>query len=407
MRCPQCERDQPNDARFCQNCGARLPQLAADDGDIVNVRGTVVKAGTVVIGEQATPLGGGECPLCGKYNRREETFRCRKCTREFICLRHQHPALFICNECASIEERRWKKEAEEQARREAESKARNETGEGQRKANELILTLAPDVTLELMRVPAGEFLMGSDPRKDRQTDSNEQPQQKVFLDEYLIGRYPVTVSQFAAFVKATSYQTTAEQQGSGWTFTGSGWKEVRGANWQHPRGPESNVSGKANHPVVLVSWDDAVAFCEWVSETTGRSVRLPTEAEWEKAARGTDGRIYPWGNDAPDANRCNFNMNVKDTTPVGEYSPRGDSPYGCADIAGNVWEWTSSLYKPYPYERGDGQEDTNSRDSRVLRGGSFSGSDEADARCAYRSWLNPDDRLDEDGLRVCVSPIQL
>src|SRR5690606_17447059 len=128
------------------------------------------------------------------------------------------------------------------------------------------------------------------------------------------------------------------------------------------------------HPVVNVTWHDALAFCQWAG------VRLPTEAEWEKAARGTDGRIWPWGGNEPTDKLCNFNMNVGDTTPVGAY-PAGASPYGCLDMAGNVWEWTISLWgkdanKPdygYPYDPNDGREAPDAPDAvrRTLRGGSW------------------------------------
>jgi len=289
-----------------------------------------------------------------------------------------------------------------QAQREAEARARREA---ERRERDLRLTLAPGVILELAPVPAGEFLMGSS-EQDKEAWPDERPQHRVHLDEYRIGKYPVTVAQFAAFVKATGYRTTIEQQGSGYTWIGSEWKEVKGANWQHPRGPQSDVKQKTNHPVALVSWDDAAAFCQWASQVTGRAVRLPTEAEWERAARGTDGRLWPWGNEAPDKTRCNFDMNVKDTTPVGQYSPRGDSPTDCADIAGNVWEWTSSLFRDYPYRSDDGREDPGDRAARVLRGGSFN-HDRGHVRCACRIRSGPYPRGADGGFRVGAAPIYL
>ncbi len=265
--------------------------------------------------------------------------------------------------------------------------------------NRLTLTLAPGVTLELVRVPAGQFLMGS---ADSETDaiSAAQPQSKTPLDEYWISKYDVTNAQFAAFVQATGYKTTAEQRGSSYVKDGISWKSTPGANWQHPRGPNSTISGKDNYAVVQISWDDAVAFCAWASKTTGRQIKLPSEAQWEKAARGTDDRLYPWGNQAPDATRLNFNGNVGDTTEVGKYSPLGDSPYGAVDMAGNVWQWTSSLYKPYPYNATDGREDASSREGRVFRGGGFHDVGARYVRSAYRDANTPDDRADDRGFRV-------
>lgn len=275
-----------------------------------------------------------------------------------------------------------------------------------KKQSDLILTLAPGVILELVRVPAGKFIMGSDKNKDKMADYNETPQHKVYLEEYLIGKYLVTVAQFAIFVKVRDYKTAAEKSGSGITLTGSTWDIVKGADWQHPRGPGSDVSRKADHPVTLVSRFDAVAFCEWASQVSGREVRLPSEAEWEKAARGTDGRNWPWGNQAPDRDTGNFTMNVKDTTPVGKYSPKGDSPYGCADMTGNVWEWTSSLWKGYPYDTQDGREDLHSTNACVLRGGAFNNS-QSGVRCASRlcNDFPTVNCAGNSGFRVWVSPI--
>jgi formylglycine-generating enzyme required for sulfatase activity len=258
--------------------------------------------------------------------------------------------------------------------------------------------------LELVRVPAGAFLMGSDKAKDTDAQDDEQPQHTVDVSEFYIGKAPVTVAQFAAFARAANYKTTAEKQGSAYNWTGKEWKEIKGANWQHPRGPQSDVAQKQEHPVTCVSWDDAMAFCKWLSNVTGQRFALPTEAQWEKAARGSDGRLYPWGNDAPDAQRCNFNMDIGDTTPVGQYSPAGDSPCGAVDMSGNVWEWTADWYdeKAYSARAGRTAKDPTGPASGpvyVLRGGSWSGG-QIDARAAYRIRGNPFNRALYIGFRV-------
>jgi formylglycine-generating enzyme required for sulfatase activity len=162
--------------------------------------------------------------------------------------------------------------------------------------------------------------------------------------------------------------------------------------------------------VVNVSWYDAMAFCRWIQESAlvelGRyQASLPTEAEWEKAARGTDGREYPWGNQPPDESLCNCNhkpgVRSPELTAVGHYSPRGDSPYGCADMAGNVWEWTHSLLKPYPYFAGDGREVEQGEGERVVRGGSFYNFSSF-MRCSYRTGNDPSRTYTTRGFRVCV-----
>ena len=140
------------------------------------------------------------------------------------------------------------------------------------------MAAAGPIAFDWVTIPAGEFLMGSDKQKDKLAYDNETPQHTLNLPEYRIARVPVTVAQFAAFVGATGHKTTAEVQGSAWNWTGSEWKEIKGADWAHPRGPQSDVKAKQDHPVTCVSWHDALAFCKWAG------VRLPSEAEWEKAA---------------------------------------------------------------------------------------------------------------------------
>lgn len=256
------------------------------------------------------------------------------------------------------------------------------------------------ITFDWVEIPRGPFLMGSDKTKDANAWDDELPQQTVTLPAYRIARTPVTVAQFAAFVRATGHKTTAEENGSAYAYTGSKWEDVIGANWQHPRGPQSDVRQKQEHPVTCVSWHDAVVFCRWASDATGATIRLPTEAEWEKAARGTDGRIWPWGNDAPTKEHCNFAMNVGDTTPVGRY-PKGASPYGVLDMAGNVWEWTATKWvENYQNYRPD--DDLAGGDRRTLRGGSFVNL-AVRVRCAFRDWYAPVLWLGISGFRV-VSP---
>jgi eukaryotic-like serine/threonine-protein kinase len=240
----------------------------------------------------------------------------------------------------------------------------------------ITLTLAKGVDMIFVRVSAGEFMMGA-ADTDRAAHLSEKPQHKVYLDKYLIGASLVTVAQFAAFVNATKYQC----------------KTVL------------DVKAKANHPVTNVNWQDAAAFCDWVTKQTGQKVRLPTEAEWEKAARGPltgsgDARLYPWGDDAPTADHCNFGNTVKDTTPVGRYSPKGDSPYGCTDMAGNVWEWCADWFDENYYAKTPTKNPTGPANGqlRVLRGGSW-GDRAIYARASSRGGLASDNVYGHVGFR--------
>ena len=233
---------------------------------------------------------------------------------------------------------------------------------------EIIVPQLPKTPIDLdwCHVPAGEFLMGSNEHHDR-----EKPQVSLYLPEFYISKTPVTNLQYKQFVDTQSHRLPSH------------WK-----NGQIPQ-------GKENHPVTRVSWHDSVAFCGWAN------VQLPSEAQWEKAARGTDGHLYPWGDESPKEKLCNFNMNIGDTTSV-ELYPHGESPYGCLDMAGNVWDWTSSLFSAYPYDPNDGREVQDADGRRTCRGGSF-GSNVSDVRCAYRINGYPTSRDGSLGFRI-LSP---
>lgn len=214
---------------------------------------------------------------------------------------------------------------------------------------------------EMIYIPAGSFLMGSDESRE-----NERPAHTVYVAAFYIDRYPVTNEEYKRFVDATGYPVP---------YYEVEWANLEEYNWD----PETRTPppGKERHPVVLVRWEDAQAYAAWAGK------RLPTEAEWERAARGTDGRRWPWGNEFV-LGRCNTReTGINGTTPVDQYSPLGDSPAGVADMVGNVWEWTSSLFRPYPYDPNDGRESLTAGGWRVLRGGSWL-NDLDRARCTAR-----------------------
>lgn len=266
--------------------------------------------------------------------------------------------------------------------------------------------LPRDKTLGFVMIPAGEFIMGSNRFK------SEEPRDKVSLSyDFWIAKFPVTVAQFRFFAKDTGNEKKYEDA----------------------------VGGIDNHPVVNISWFDAIDYCNWLNiklSTIGnrkgeqesrlwngiqnRQLRviLPSEAEWEKAARGTDGREFPWGNSI-DPGRANYcETSLGSSSPVGVF-PGGASPYSLQDTSGNTWEWTRSLYRPYPYQPKDGREalyteqDYRQQSGKkkngeevlyCLRGGSFS-YDADYVRCAYRGSVYPVKRLNDIGFRVVVCPL--
>ena len=248
---------------------------------------------------------------------------------------------------------------------------------------------AGTVTPELFDIPGGSFVMG-----DAAGEADETPRD-VTVAPFRIMRTEVTNAAFAAFVAATGHVTDREREGWGWVWTGR-WRRFPGADWRHPNGAESTVRGLDNHPVVQVSANDARAFCEF------HGLRLPGEAEWEFAARGDDGRRWPWGDEAPvqpappDPAAAFANYGTDDccaasdgdghvfTAPVASY-PLGVSPFGLQDMAGNVWEWTADRHPENP-------------EWLAIRGGGW-GNDPWCLRTSYRHGNRPEYGLNMVGFR--------
>jgi len=279
---------------------------------------------------------------------------------------------------------------------------------------DLLIAMGDRSLPELVHVPAGPFLMGTTEEQAQQAiadgmDENwikvEQPQRTVELSAYRIGKYPITNLEYQVFIRGSEHSPPE--------------------GWDGDQYPE----GKGDHPVVYVSWHDATAYCQWLSKKTGVEYRLPTEAQWEKAARGTPplylptfggmgspspvagegrgGGLYPWG-DEWDAAKCNTEEGgAGDTTPVGQYSPDGDSPYGCADMAGNVWEWCADWFDEGAYKnREDGIKDPQGPEKGerlALRGGLWS-LDHNLARLSRRYYYHPGNQWFYYGFRVVALP---
>lgn len=230
--------------------------------------------------------------------------------------------------------------------------------------------------MPMVMVPAGEFLMGNNQGGNQSWDFDEKPAHLVYLDAYYMDKYEVTVWQYAKFLEATGRDAP----------------------------PDWNILNQSQHqkrPVVKVEWADADAYCRWAGK------RLPTEAEWEKAARGTDERTYPWGNSPPTHLHANFGKsdwnNHAALNPVGLLED-GKSPYGIYDMAGNVWEWVSDWYDKNYYYKGYSQNPTgpSSGEFKVLRGGSWSS--QGSLRSVYRMEVTPAYRNDHVGFRCGKTP---
>jgi sulfatase modifying factor 1 len=258
----------------------------------------------------------------------------------------------------------------------------------------------PGATPEMIEIPAGTLRMGAD-----DGEAAERPVHLVTVSAFAIDRFETTNAEFAKFVSATAHVTDAERTGVSWHWDGA-WREVAGADWHRPHGPRSTANGLARHPVVQVSWRDARHYCTW------RGKRLPTEAEWERTARGSGDRIYPWG-DAPPREGARFRASYGSdrccradgsdgyvfTAPVGAF-PLGRSPFGVDDLAGNVWEWVEDSFDEMFYSRSPAADPVNrTPDGRkVIRGGGW-GNDSRGLRSTLRHANPPDIGLSMAGIR--------
>jgi formylglycine-generating enzyme required for sulfatase activity len=245
----------------------------------------------------------------------------------------------------------------------------------------------------MVRVPAGEFAMGTTVDQARtladQFDvpteyfNSESPSQKMTLPEFYIDQTTVTNEEYAKFLKANPSRPVPFADDI----------LARSANWDQAN--RTYPAQRDLYPVVLVSWEDASAYCRWAGK------RLPTEAEWEKAARGTDGRLWPWGNEW-DTNKANSVEQQNDAAVATGQFPGGASPSGALDMVGNVWQWTSSLDKPYPYDAADGREDPGASGLRVTRGGAWAFGPYV-TRAATRNRFDPNDASLSIGFRCAQS----
>lgn len=276
--------------------------------------------------------------------------------------------------------------------------------------------------LVMIYIPAGKFIMGS-----QVGQPDERPVHEIHLDGYWLGKHLITVGQFRQFVEDTGYWTDAEKGNGSWQHFDGDWRLRYDGSWKNPYFEQGDT-----HPVVSVSWNDANAYCAWLSRKTGLRFKLPTEAQWEKGARGTDARRFPWGNTLPDGRKANLadlhfwkkyrharpaHRDIDDgyteTSPVGTY-PAGASPYGLLDMAGNVWEWCYDRYAKDYYTRSPAINPSgpSAGSERVNRGGSWTDRDGRIAgrghnlRAAERTGDDPASSDDHMGFRLCLDHLE-
>ena len=251
---------------------------------------------------------------------------------------------------------------------------------------------------EMVDIPEGTFEMGSNDGLE-----NEKPTHRVELSSYKIGKFQITLEQFKAFMNDGSYKTDAEELGSSYIYVGGKWEDIKGVNWKCDTEGKIRSENEYNHPVIHVSWNDVSAYCTWLSNKTGKKIRLPTEAEWEFAARGgnkSKGFGYSGSNDLNSVAWNFLNSGFK-THAVGS---KNANELGIYDMSGNVWEWCSDWYDENYYKNSPSQnpKGAESGSYRVFRGGSW-GDTAQDCRVALRGYGTPTHRSDYIGFRVAFS----
>ncbi len=260
----------------------------------------------------------------------------------------------------------------------------------------------------MVKIPGGTFKMGSD-----DGGGDEKPVHSVTVSDFYLGKYEVTVAEFRAFIDDDGYRTDAEKEGKSWGYDGTAWNEIAGRNWRHD--PEGK-NAQDNHPVINVSWNDATAYCAWLSKKMGKTYRLPTEAEWEYAAgNGSRHTKYSWGNGDPNGKKGGnvadesksptgsqwetkfdgYNDGYWSTAPVGSFDA---NDFGLHDMTGNVWEWCSDWKGDYPSSSQKDPSGPSTGVDRVLRGGSWFSNPQS-CRVAYRDSVAPAFRSSVTGFR--------
>jgi formylglycine-generating enzyme len=264
------------------------------------------------------------------------------------------------------------------------------------------VNVLPDSTDNMVFIPGGTFQMGSEDGFEK-----EKPVHTVTVSSFYMGKYELTVAEFKQFVEATRYQTDADKDGWSYILIGKSYGRRGGINWRFDTKGNPRPASEYNHPVVHVSWNDAVAYCQWKSNATGKNYRLPTEAEWEYAARGGEWNIHSratWAGTSDEAllrQYANYDGHegedkYAETAPVGSLKPNA---LGLYDMSGNVWEWCSDWYGTYSSDAQTNPAGEISSFARVLRGGDWSNNAQY-CRVAFRYCAVPKNRLYFIGFRL-------